>query len=84
MIAQNVCFPPHLTCFLPDANTNGADQPVHLHSLISTFIVNSQDSKISIGFIYKRLSSQDLEYSIEGIRNLSYHSIQTAFYNVDI
>ena len=34
--------------FMSYANNKGADQPVHLHSLISTFLVHCLDSKISL------------------------------------
>ena len=33
-------------CFMPYANNKGADQPVHPHSLISTFVVRCLDSVI--------------------------------------
>ena len=36
------------TCFMPYANSKGADQPVHPRSLISTFVVCGLDSKISV------------------------------------
>ena len=35
-------------CLMPYANNKGADQPAHLHSLISTFVVRCLDSMISI------------------------------------
>ena len=33
-------------CFMSYANNKGADQPVHLHSLTSAFVVRCLDSKI--------------------------------------
>ena len=36
------------TCLMPYANNKGADQPVHPHSLISTFVVCCLDSIICI------------------------------------
>ena len=50
--------PCHL--FLPYANNKGTDQPVHLCSLISTFVVRCLDSTISlisISKIFKPLAS---------------------------
>ena len=38
---------------MPYANNKGADQPVHLRSLISTFVVRCLDSKICILAISK-------------------------------
>ena len=35
-------------CLMPYANNKGADQPAHLHSLISTFVVHCLDSMICI------------------------------------
>ena len=35
-------------CFMPYANNKGADQPVHPHSLISTFVVRCLDSIIPL------------------------------------
>ena len=35
-------------CLVPDANNKGADQPVHLCSLISTFVVRCLESLISL------------------------------------
>ena len=37
----------------PYANNKGADQPVHLHRLISTFVVRCLDSIISLVSISK-------------------------------
>ena len=37
--------------FMPYANNKGADQPAHLHSLISTFVVRCLDSIISLDSI---------------------------------
>ena len=34
--------------FMPYANNKGADQPAHLRSLISTFVVRCLDSMISL------------------------------------
>ena len=34
--------------FLPYANNKGADQPAHLRSLISTFVVRCPDSILSL------------------------------------
>ena len=38
-------------CLMSYANTKGADQPVHLRSLISTFVVHCLDSIISLDSI---------------------------------
>ena len=35
-------------CLMPYANNKGADQPAHLRSLISAFVVRSLDSIISL------------------------------------
>ena len=35
-------------CLMPYANNKGADQPAHLRSLISTFVVHCLDSTICI------------------------------------
>ena len=40
-------------CLMPYANNKGADQPAHLHSLISTFVVHCLDSMICILAISK-------------------------------
>ena len=37
---------------MPYANKKGADQPVHLHSLISTFVVRCLDSIMSLASIF--------------------------------
>ena len=37
-------------CLMPYANNKGADQPAHLRSLISAFVVRSLDSIISLVF----------------------------------
>ena len=34
------------TCFMPYANNKGADQPMHLRSLISNFVIHCLDSII--------------------------------------
>ena len=34
-------------CLMPHANNKGADQPAHLHSLISAFVVRCLDSIMS-------------------------------------
>ena len=39
--------------FMPYANNKGADQPVHLHSLISAFVVRCLDSIIPLLAIAK-------------------------------
>ena len=41
------------TCLMPYANNKGADQPAHLRSLISTFVVRCLDSMICILAISK-------------------------------
>ena len=41
------------TRFMPYANNKGADQPAHLRSLISTFVVHCLDSIIPILAIAK-------------------------------
>ena len=46
--------PGHAKMFLmPYANNKGADQPVHPHSLISTFVVRCLDSMICIRALSK-------------------------------
>ena len=40
-------------CLMPYANNKGADQPAHLRSLISTFVVRFLDSMICILAISK-------------------------------
>ena len=40
-------------CLMPYANNKGADQPAHLRSLISTFVVRCLDSMICIFAISK-------------------------------
>ena len=39
---------PEKSCFWPNANNKGADQPAHPRSLISTFVVHYLDSIIAI------------------------------------
>ena len=45
-----ILFKPRLetTCFMPYANNKGADQPAHLRSLISAFVVSCLDSIIPL------------------------------------
>ena len=38
-------------CLMPYANNKGADQPAHLHSLISAFVVRCQDRMIPLVYI---------------------------------
>ena len=38
--------------FMPYANNKGADQPAHLHSLISAFVVRCLDSTISAPLLF--------------------------------
>ena len=38
-------------CLISYANNKGADQPAHLHSLISAFVVRCLDSTISLDSI---------------------------------
>ena len=40
------------TCFMPYANNKGADQPAHLRSLISAFVVHCLDSMTSLVSIF--------------------------------
>ena len=47
---------------LPYANNNGADQPAHLRSLISAFVIRCFDSIISVVSIYAQ--SQVSSYSL--------------------
>ena len=42
-------------CLMPCANNKGADQPAHLRSLISAFVVHCLDSIISLDSIAKIL-----------------------------
>ena len=44
--------------FIPYANNKGADQPAHLHRLISTFVIRCLDSIISLVSISKIASRQ--------------------------
>ena len=44
------------TCFMPYANNKGADQPAHLCSLISAFVVRCLDSIISISYIQRYMA----------------------------
>ena len=47
--AVSIIGPGHAkTCLMPYANNKGADQPAHLRSLISTFVVRCLDSMICI------------------------------------
>ena len=39
--------------FLPYVNNKGADQPAHLRSLISAFVIHRLDSIISVVSIFK-------------------------------
>ena len=39
------------TCLMPYANNKGADQPAHLRSLISTFVVGCLDSIMPLVYI---------------------------------
>ena len=55
---SSVCgmrFEPHheKTCFLPYANNKGADQPAHLRSLISAFVICCLESIILLVSISK-------------------------------
>ena len=45
------------TCLMSYANSKGADQSAHLHSLISTFVVRCLDSMICILAITKFVGS---------------------------
>ena len=45
--------PHHEKTCLPYANNKGAGQPVHPHSLISTFVVRSLDSIIPVVAMYE-------------------------------
>ena len=48
-VSQTQYKPGHVKmCPMPYANNKGADQPAHLRSLISTFVVRSLDSIISL------------------------------------
>ena len=38
-------------CLMPYANNKGADQPAHLRSLISAFVVRCEDRMISLVYI---------------------------------
>ena len=59
MFTQNLrgrhpCEPGHeKMCLMSYANNKGADQPAHLGSLISTFVVRCLDSIISLDSIAK-------------------------------
>ena len=41
------------TCLMSYANNKGADQPAHLHSLISAFVVRCLDSVMSLVSVTK-------------------------------
>ena len=50
VVSVKTLFEPRLgkPCFMPFANNKDADQPTHLRSLISTFVVRCLDSTVSI------------------------------------
>ena len=54
VITKTPCGPGHVKmCLMPYAKNKGADQPAHLRSLISTFVVCCLDSMICILAISK-------------------------------
>ena len=70
------------TCLMPYANKNGADQPVHLHSLIITFVVDYLDSIITKLVEYTKpslLASSEAEHSNSSLTRL--HSSKDRFSN---
>ena len=54
MLVKHTCEPGHeKSCLLSYANNKGADQPEHLRSLISAFIVRCLDSVMSLVSVTK-------------------------------
>ena len=67
--------------FLPYANNKGADQPAHLCSLISTFVVHCLDSIIPLVSISKILSLYLASVAVQAGLSLTWlHILKTSFF----
>ena len=71
-------------CLMPYANNNGADQPAHPRSLISTFVVRCLDSMICILALSKVSRFQLVSVSEQAGLNLAWSKIPEDTFSRDV